>query len=218
MSQILNKFLEKMCLYVQIRLVINEMASKHKEIEIKEFKQILNKILCSFRTLTSILTSVKKTRGIFLYISVFDYMKQNRQGKEFTTKLCSYCNKRIDYVHETNDHILLFNCGHILHSKCSKKLLLYDKIPICFTCKQTEIDESVKNDYISNDDYNKMTYFKKKIKRKWNNEQSYQGLINKTEEEIERVHKEEEKKMRLKSLKDFDRKYLEQSSMLDDIL
>ena len=218
MSQILNKFLEKMCLYVQIRLVINEMASKHKEIEIKEFKQILNKILCSFRTLTSILTSVKKTRGTFLYISVFDYMKQNRQGKEFTTKLCSYCNKRIDYVHETNDHILLFNCGHILHSKCSKKLLLYDKIPICFTCKQTEIDESVKNDYISNDDYNKMTYFKKKIKRKWNNEQSYQGLINKTEEEIERVHKEEEKKMRLKSLKDFDRKYLEQSSMLDDIL
>ena len=158
-SKLLETLLEKMCLYVHVRQIIDDMVTKYKDVEIKEFKTLLKKIFCSFNKLSTILTSVKQLIGTSIYIHVADYMKKNQHGTEFTTKVCSYCNKKIDYDLETNSYLLLFSCGHILHSSCGKKTLVFGKHPICIACKQNEIDESVANDFQGRGEYRKLTYF-----------------------------------------------------------
>jgi hypothetical protein len=103
-----------------------------------------------------------------------------------------------------------------LHSNCGKKTLVFGKHPICVACKQNEIDESVANDFQGRGEYRKLTFFgKRKGKGKQKNVNETDSV--KMEELLLQEDKEEEKNMKLKSLKDIDKKYLEQCYMLDAI-
>jgi hypothetical protein len=92
---------------------------------------------------------------------------------------------------------------------------VFGKHPICVACKQNEIDESVANDFQGRGEYRKLTFFgKRKGKNKKKSVKENDGVKM---EEMLQEDKEEEKNMKLKSLKDIDKKYLEQCYMLDVI-
>ena len=54
---------------------------------------------------------------------------------------CDWCRRK--FIKGSNESIIVFQCGHKIHSKCYyKEGEIYKEEPICVICKQNELDKN----------------------------------------------------------------------------
>ena len=191
-------------MYVHVKAINQEVQNDFDEFPI--VKAYATKVFSSYTKLAKFLSSAKKLLENSVVIGVAEFMRTSIRGNRYSLKVCNFCKKRL--ITEHTEVFYAFRCGHEMHEKCAKKLVNNDGEPLCIVCKQTEIENCVSYNFNGID--NKLSYLIKKkdddSRKSFSSSSSSFG--------VERV--DHEKKNKMKKLKDFDKHYLQQFSMLED--
>ena len=208
LSSLIVSLLKKMSMYVHVDRIANEIYTFFEDKKI--INKFLTKVFSSFLHLKNYLIAAEKLLSNGVVINVYDYVKVNRTGNKFSTKYCNYCKRKL-INDEYNDVFYVFRCGHQMHEKCAKKLVGNDNEPLCIVCKKNEIENSLSN--IENSFETKMRNLIKKKDDDLHNSissSSHSSFIGSNGKGGG------EKGNRIKLLKNLDKKYLEQFSMLEE--
>ena len=201
---LIESLLQKMSMYVHVKAINQEVQNDFDEFPI--VKAYATKVFSSYTKLAKFLSSAKKLLESSVVIGVAEFMRTSIRGNRYSLKVCNFCKKRL--ITEHTEVFYAFRCGHEMHEKCAKKLVNNDGEPLCIVCKQTEIENCVSYNFNGID--NKLSYLIKKkdddSRKSFSSSSSSFG--------VERV--DHEKKNKMKKLKDFDKHYLQQFSMLED--
>ena len=139
-----------MCNYVSIIQIIDIVSKKYKDAELKEFKNLLLKMLESNGNQETILSNAKKLLKNNILLRKEIYKKENLQGIILSLYLCDECHKEFDKTKNTKEKIIAFKCGHILHDKCViKENTNEGQIVICSICRKNEIESSINTQGLS---------------------------------------------------------------------
>ena len=136
--------LEKMSPFINIKLILEEV-SKHEIAGYKEFKSLLNKIFESYDIQNSILLYSTNLIKNLCFESLSKFKEKNKEGGFIDINKCFICKEDFKKIINENDKkILVFNCGHKIHLKCSKTITLNNEEKIiCPICIKKEIDLDV---------------------------------------------------------------------------
>ena len=197
LSNDIKELLEKMCSFVSIKGIIDEVTKRFKTAEFREFKELLLKMLYSYSNQTKILDSAKQLLSNSVIINENDLIKLSMKGNDFVLKNCDICG--IDFKKTTKkENIVVFKCGHIMHQHCSA--LENDEGFECKICRKNEIESSVST-------YSRSTSRSSDTNDISNNPNS--NLIMDDNEE-----RSEEKMAIFHKLKEFDKRNLQTKKML----
>ena len=162
---------EKMCSYVSIRRIIEVVTEKNKDSGIREYKDLIMRLLGIYSNSTDILFSVKRLLTSLIFQNENLFREYNSKGG-ILNKRCDKCHKEI-----TSNKIIIFNCKHTFHKECIKiQNTQFGKEAICPICPYIEFDDNNdKNSLIKNNrniikDNNKQEAFlASKITQKFQN-------------------------------------------------
>ena len=150
LSKTISDLLDIMCNYVSIIQIIDIVSKKYKDAELKEFKNLLLKMLESNGNQETILSNAKKLLKNNILLRKEIYKKENLQGIILSLYLCDECHKEFDKTKNTKEKIIAFKCGHILHDKCViKENTNEGQIVICSICRKNEIESSINTQGLS---------------------------------------------------------------------
>ena len=137
---------EKMCSYVSIRRIIEVVTEKNKDSGIREYKDLIMRLLGIYSNSTDILFSVKRLLTSLIFQNENLFREYNSKGG-ILNKQCDKCHKEI-----TSNKINIFNCKHTFHKECIKiQNTQFGKEAICPICPYIEFDNnSDKNSLIKN--------------------------------------------------------------------
>ena len=140
-SALIESFLKKMCLYVKMKEILEFIIINYKESDYKEFKELIIKILQSFGRYTNVLKSAKILLSNALVYGAEHFNKVREEGTMIKLEKCDWCRRK--FIKGSNESIIVFQCGHKIHSKCYyKEGEIYKEEPICVICKQNELDKN----------------------------------------------------------------------------
>jgi hypothetical protein len=134
----IKDILEKMCSYVSIQKIIENVTENYKNAEFKEFKKLLLKMLSSYSHQKNILISAKNLLANSVLYNVIELKKINQKGNKYNLYKCDQCSKLFNHI--ADEAIYIFRCGHKCHIRCSGN---EDGDVICIICRRNEIESSV---------------------------------------------------------------------------
>jgi hypothetical protein len=196
LSQDIKDLLEKMTSFVGLKRIINKVTDSNTKAELKEFKDLLIKMLTSYSNLTKILESAKQLLTNSVLINIDEFIKIKNYGSGFNVTTCSDCKKDLQKSWRT-ENVIVFYCGHIVHEHCAYKDDKTGDI-VCKICRSNEIEDSITS--IGGG---------KKKKEKENEDENVNELNDK-------IEKNEDKKEMFRKLKNFDKKSHQKSKILID--
>lgn len=196
-SNEIENLLKKMCLYVKMKEILEFIIQNYEESEFKEFKNLIIKIMQSFGRYNQVLKTAKVLLANSLVYNTNNFNRVKGLGKNIIIEKCDWCRKR--FIKGSNELLIIFLCGHKMHSKCNyKDGQIYNPSgePICMICQKNDFEKGTvenKNEEVttrrrgSSAGSKDENYLKEKEKR--------EALV--------------QKRKRLEKLKLVDKKYLE---------
>ena len=115
----IEDLLKKMCEYVSIQNLVNNVTENQERAQYKEFKNILESMLRSNTSFDRVLHSVMAILKDSIENSESKRKKVTSKGNNYNYKNCDVCNKH--FVNSREEIIYCFGCGHQSHEKCSYK-------------------------------------------------------------------------------------------------
>lgn len=198
LSREIKNLLEKMCSFVSIKKIMDNVTENYKNAGIKEFKEILTQMLGNYNNLTKIYQSAKELLCNSVLFNEKDLIKNNVRGNEFEIEKCDECNKYFEKVKRIPEKILVFSCGHLCHDKCAA--IENDWDTVCSVCRRNEVESSI------------ITSEEKVIKKEETEEE--ENRKDEVEDDVPYENREYFNKIR-----DFDRVFSEKyNSMMDDTI
>ncbi len=132
----IQKVFDNMYTYVKITKIMTTLTQQNKEIEYKEFKPILVKMVDGF-------THSRKILELASNIFTINILKDEKElstiikiGTIYDMDKCDYCDNKI----KDDDVVCFFKCGHKMHFMCSIKK---DDFMACNVCRKKEIENSI---------------------------------------------------------------------------
>ena len=135
----IKELLEKMCSFVSIKRIVNKVAESSKEATLREFKELLLKMLNSYSNLTKILDSAKQLLSNSVIINENELIRLSNKGNEIILRKCDQCHKEFKKSSK-NENIIVFKCGHLMHESCVAD---ENEELECKICRKNEIDSSI---------------------------------------------------------------------------
>ncbi len=132
----IQKVFESMYSYVKIINIMSSLTQQNKEIEYKEFKPILIKMLNGFTHSRKILELICHIFAINIINNEGELIKISTTGNYFDVEKCDICNHEI----KNEDVVCLFKCGHKIHFMCSIK---EDDEIVCSVCRKNEVENAI---------------------------------------------------------------------------
>ena len=132
----IQKIFDNMYTYVKITKIMSNLTEKNKEIEYKEFKPILFKMVNGFTNSRKILELASNLVTIKISKDEKELLNLIKIGTIYQMNKCDYCNKEI----KNDDVVCFFKCGHKLHFMCSIKK---EDFMSCNVCIKKEIENSI---------------------------------------------------------------------------
>ena len=133
----IETFLKKMCFYVDIKTILDNITSNYQEAEFKELKGILTRIISVNARLYGFYQSFIHLLSNNIYYEQQKFSKMKVKGTPIRKYICDFC--KIEFKESDNDDITVFNCGHVFHFSC----LPLSKEKSCIICKKEEIELSI---------------------------------------------------------------------------
>ena len=199
-SDSIDYFLKKMCLYVSIKKILSYVTANYNDVKIKEFKNVLNLMLNSYSNLKSVLYNSKNIFKFTIDNLNKQYKKELYHGFLCEIEYCDYCHKTFEAL--KRDKIKIYLCGHKVHLNCAG-----ENDEVCVVCSNFYFK-------IGDDDVKKVKKDKKiKIEEKID---FGSKNLNELAEKIspEKLNLIKLKVQRLNKLKRYEKKYNENSSFL----
>ena len=122
--------------YVKVTNIMSSLTQQNKEIEYKEFKPILIKMLNGFTHSRKILELISNISTINILKSEKELIKTSTSGNYYDVEKCDKCNHEI----KKEDVVCLFKCNHKIHFMCSMKE--EEKI-LCSVCIKNEVENAI---------------------------------------------------------------------------
>jgi hypothetical protein len=143
--------MEKLCSFVGITKLLNIVSEKNKNAGLKEFKELIMKILFSYGRQTKIFESAKKLLESLIFQNEEVFKIMSREAAILDSKKCDKCHQ--DLNDKSNiDSIVVFKCQHLVHYNCTKKEKGEKGIDlICPLCNELDLLQSgsIKNSLIT---------------------------------------------------------------------
>ena len=134
----IKELLEKMSSFVQIGKIIEEVSKQNKNAGFKEFRELILKILSSFRNMSNIFYSAKNLLTNLILEDENKFLILNLKGEVLDRK-CSKCGKIYERSRVSNEDIYIFNCSHTYHKDCiTKGKAIHQKDILCPLCTDLE--------------------------------------------------------------------------------
>ena len=140
-SEKFKHLLEKMSSYVGVNKILDVVCKK--QIEFKEFKPLLLKMLASFGNQTHLLNCL---RDYLIHTCLEDQGKlqnMNIKGKKIDFNDCDVCLKDFNKTIKDKEKIIIFNCNHMEHEDCTLKEPTAAGDKVCTICLKKEIEDSI---------------------------------------------------------------------------
>ena len=168
-SNEIKELMEKMCSFVSVTKILNFVSEHNKNAGIKEFRELIMKLLSSYSNLTTILYSTKHLMTNAILKDEEDFQKLNLKGELLNASMCDLCKKPFKEIQGKKDSLMVFNCNHIFHRDCIVKNK-NEKIE-CPLCMEIQFDSGVKGKSLINksifrieEDNNDKNKFQVKVK------------------------------------------------------
>ena len=143
LSTDIKELMERMCSFVSIKHIIENVTEKNKNAGFKEFRDILMEILGSYSNLTSILNSANNLLTNLVLENEEKFQILNLQGELLSAKFCCKCKKEFNKNLNNKEHIMVFKCRHTFHKDCIAKKNSNNEI-YCPICSELEFMEDDK--------------------------------------------------------------------------
>ena len=144
-SEQIDSLLKKMCLYVKMKEILEFVILNYKASKYIEFKNLIIKILQSFMRYTKVLGSAKVLLSNSIIYNAKNFYKVRGEGRLVTLEKCDSCRRK--FAKGSNEKIILFQCGHKIHSKCNyKELQMVNGEPVCMICKKNDFEKNEENE------------------------------------------------------------------------
>ena len=139
-SEQIESLLKKMCLYVKMKEILEFVILNYQDSKYIEFKNLIIKILQSFLRYTKVLGSAKVLLSNSIIYNAKSFYKVRGEGRLVTLEKCDWCRRK--FAKGSNEKIILFQCGHKIHSKCNyKEGQMVNGEPVCMICKTNNFEE-----------------------------------------------------------------------------
>ena len=139
-SNEIESYLKKMCFYVDIKTILDNITSNYQEAEFKELKGILTRIFSVNARLSEFYESFLDLIGNNIYLQQKKFSKIKNKATIITKNICDKCH--IAFNENDKDYIIIFNCRHVFHLKC----LPLVKEKTCIICRKEEIELNIINE------------------------------------------------------------------------
>ena len=141
--QNIKDLMEKMCSYVKITRIINVVSERNKNAGIKEFRELIMKILINYSSQTNILSSTRNLLSELVFKNEGSFQSLNQEGEILDRDKCDKCQKEFSKNLINKEKAVVFNCKHILHKKCSiQEKTDFGIEEVCPICNASEIQKS----------------------------------------------------------------------------
>ena len=146
-SKDIKELMEKMCSFVSIKRILEEVNKKNKNAGFKEFRDLLMEILNSYSNLSNILYSAKNLLTNLVLQNEHSFQVLNLKGELLTAQICSKCKKIFNKNLSSKEKIIVFSCNHVFHKECLNKNNSDDygneySCPICIELEFNQYDNS----------------------------------------------------------------------------
>ena len=141
-SNEIKELIEKMCSFVSVTQILNFVSEHNKNAGIKEFRELITKLLGSYSNFTSILYSTRSLLTNAILSDEHNFQTLNLKGELLNVKRCNLCKKEFKEVQGKKEFIMVFNCNHVFHKECiAKNKSPHQKNLECPLCMEIEFDD-----------------------------------------------------------------------------
>ena len=141
--QNIKDLMDRMCSYVKITTIMNVVSERNKNAGLKEFKELIKKILNNYSSQTNIFYSTRNLLSNLVFENETLFQISNQEGELIDRDKCDKCNKEFNKNFMNKEKILVFNCKHIFHKSCTiKETVGQDIVEICPICTESDIQKS----------------------------------------------------------------------------
>ena len=134
-NNIQNVF-ESMHTYVKITKIMTTLTNEIQEIEYKEFKPILIKMLNGFIQSRNILELASNIFTVKILKDENEYNKISKNGNIYKMEKCDFCSNNF----KEDDVVCFFKCNHKIHFMCSFK---ENDFFACSVCRKNEVENAI---------------------------------------------------------------------------
>lgn len=145
-QKVIQHFLRKMCFHVSLQEIFQNIINGFEGTEFNDFKPILSTVLTPISNYIKVIGTAKDLLYNVVVSSIASSKQLIKTGKEFSLNKCEICKKK--FSNEPNEMIMMFQCGHTMHSRCNERDCDYvvdEGNAMCAVCRRNELyyDESV---------------------------------------------------------------------------
>ena len=119
--QNINDLMDRMCSYVKITRIMNVVSERNKNAGLKEFKELIKKILNNYSSQTNIFYSTRNLLSNTVFENETLFQELNQKGELIDRDKCDKYKKEFNKNLMNKEKILVFNCEHIFHKSCTIK-------------------------------------------------------------------------------------------------
>ncbi|EFA85394.1 RING zinc finger-containing protein [Heterostelium album PN500] len=138
LNKLVHYILNNMMGYVALPLILTKIVNDHGSDEFGDFKSIISGMLdtCTFET--SILNTANQLIQRDMYTTTSEYIERRSRAYSPAAARCLMCNRPLKefngQIHDVTptDSVIIFQCGHSLHSTCLGK---HTACPHCSSSK-----------------------------------------------------------------------------------
>ena len=141
--QKIKDLMERMCYYVSITRIMNVVSERNKNAGFKEFRELIMKILNNYNSQTNIFTSIRNLLSNLIFENEDQFRAINQEGELLYKDKCDECHQEFNKNFMNKENVLVFNCGHIFHTKCTKKENNEEGAEqVCPICNSLDVQQS----------------------------------------------------------------------------
>ena len=112
--------MERLCSFVGITKILNIVSEQNKNAGLKEFKELIMKILFSYGRQTKIFESTKKLLESLIFQNEEVFKIMSREAAILDSTKCDKCHLNLNDK-SNHDSVVAFKCKHLVHYNCTKK-------------------------------------------------------------------------------------------------
>ena len=144
-SNEIKELIEKMCSFVSVTQILNFVSEHNKNAGIKEFRELITKLLSSYSNFTNILYSTRSLLTNAILRDEHSFQTLNFKGELLNVKKCDLCKKEFKEVQGKKEFLMVFNCNHVFHKECITNNKSNNKKNLeCPLCMEIEFDDGDK--------------------------------------------------------------------------
>ena len=132
----IQNIFESMHTYVKITKIMSTLTNEIQEIEYKEFKPILIKMLNGFIQSRKILELASNIFTIKILKDENEYNKISKNGNTYKMEKCDFCSNNF----KEDDVVCFFKCNHKIHFMCSFK---ENDFFACSVCRKNQVENAI---------------------------------------------------------------------------